>query len=83
MEAGAAGGGVCTPAAVLRMRPALQRGQLLAETGISLPQRLQTIGIALACAGTPDDSMAGTSIVPYPPTLDLQDFARIRAHLSH
>jgi hypothetical protein len=45
LDVGTAGGGVWTPAAVVRTRLALQRGQLLAEMGISLPQRLQTIGI--------------------------------------
>ena len=39
------GGGVWRPVAVVRPRLALQRGQLLAETGISLPQRLQNIGM--------------------------------------
>lgn len=37
------GGGVWTPVTLVRTRLALQRGQLLAETGSSLPQRLQTI----------------------------------------
>jgi hypothetical protein len=46
---GAVGGGVWTPVAVVRTRPALQRGQLCAETGISLPQRAQNMGIIADC----------------------------------
>ena len=37
------GGGVWTPAAVVLARLVLHRGQLFAEAGNSLPQRLQTI----------------------------------------
>src|SRR6266545_1820687 len=47
-----AGGGVWTPVAVVRTRLALQRGQLFAEKGISLPQRLQTM--ENACFSAPD-----------------------------
>src|SRR6185436_4385973 len=53
-----AGGGVWTPVALVRTRLALHRGQLFAETGISLPQRLQTIDRdAFSVTGSPDDSM--------------------------
>src|SRR4051812_24908030 len=46
------GGGVSTPVAVVRRRPALQRGQPFAEAGTSLPQRVQTMGCELGGFGT-------------------------------
>ena len=68
------GGGVWRPVAVVRTRPALQRGQLFAETGISLPQRLQTM--ENACFSVPDrldNSMATRRFGAVPPTRHLQD----------
>ena len=60
-----AGGGVWTPVALVRTRLALHRGQLFAETGSSLPQRLQTIDSdAFSETGSPDDSMRAGVIGP-------------------
>ena len=77
-----AGGGVWTPVAAVGTRLAPQREQLIAETEISLPQRLQTMDREVVCVRNSwmiarHEGVEAEAVLAYAPTV-VNDLRRRR-----